>query len=65
LKNDLALYNAGIVVANLKVVGLAPGANPTILSYNASDVKFYNASDVKFYTSSLVRFENKKYLLLL
>jgi hypothetical protein len=31
-----------------------PGSNPTILSYNASDVKFYNA------TSSLVHFENKK-----
>jgi hypothetical protein len=30
-----------------------PGANPTIVSYNASAVKFYNT------TSSLVRFENK------
>jgi hypothetical protein len=30
-----------------------PGANPTIASYNANDVKIYNA------TSSLVRFENK------
>jgi hypothetical protein len=30
-----------------------PGANPTIVSYNASAVKIYNA------TGSLVRFENK------
>jgi hypothetical protein len=30
-----------------------PGANPTIVSYNASAVKNYNA------TSSLGRFENK------
>jgi hypothetical protein len=30
-----------------------PGANPTIVSYNASAVKIYNA------TSNLVRFENK------
>jgi hypothetical protein len=30
-----------------------PGANPTIVSYNARAVKFFNA------TSSLVRFENK------
>jgi hypothetical protein len=29
------------------------GANPTIVSYNASDVKIYNAR------SSLARFENK------
>jgi hypothetical protein len=32
---------------------LAPGVNPTIVSDNASVVKFYNA------VSSLVRFENK------
>jgi hypothetical protein len=32
---------------------LAPEANPTIASYNASIVNFYNA------TSSLARFENK------
>jgi hypothetical protein len=30
-----------------------PGANPTIVSYNASAVKIYNAK------SSLVRFETK------
>jgi hypothetical protein len=34
-------------------VRLAPGPNPTIVSYNASAVKVYNAK------SSLVRFENK------
>jgi hypothetical protein len=39
----------------------SPGANPTIVSYNASAVKIYNASAVKIYnaTCSLVRFENK------
>jgi hypothetical protein len=39
------------------VVGLTPGGNPTIVSYNASSVKVHNA------TSSLARFENKKYLI--
>jgi hypothetical protein len=38
---------------NSEVVGSAPGANPTIVSYNASAVKIYNA------TISLVHFENK------
>jgi hypothetical protein len=33
---------------------LKPGANPTIVSYNASVVKIYNV------TSSLVRFEKQK-----
>jgi hypothetical protein len=36
---------------------IRPGANPTIVSYNASAVKIYDA------TSSLVRFGNKKYYL--
>jgi hypothetical protein len=45
LKNTLAYYNASVVVAN-------PGANPTIVSYNASAVKIYNAA------SRLVRCEN-------
>jgi hypothetical protein len=49
-------YNVGIVAVNSEVVGLVPGANPTIGSYNASAVKIYNAA------SSLVRFENKKLL---
>jgi hypothetical protein len=33
--------------------GLGPGANPTIVSYNAGAVKIY------YYYNSLVRFENK------
>jgi hypothetical protein len=49
-------YNVGVVAVNSEVVGLVPGANPTIGSYNASAVKIYNAA------SSLVRFENKKLL---
>jgi hypothetical protein len=44
--NALAYYNVGIVIVN-------SGANPTIVYYNASDVKIY------YDTSSLVRFENK------
>jgi hypothetical protein len=40
LKNALAYYNAGGVAVNLKSRScLAPGANPTIVSYNASVVK--------------------------
>jgi hypothetical protein len=39
----VAYYNAGVVVVNSKVVGLA-AANPTIVSYNASAVKIYNAT---------------------
>jgi hypothetical protein len=36
-----------------------PGANPAIVTHNASAVKIYNA------TSSLASFENKKYFILL
>jgi hypothetical protein len=44
-----------LVALALKVaiVGLVPGPNPTIVSYNAGAVKIYSA------TSSLVRFKNK------
>jgi hypothetical protein len=31
-------YNAGDIAVNSKVVGLAPGADLTIMSYNASTV---------------------------
>jgi hypothetical protein len=36
----------------------ASGANPTVMSYNASIVNFYNAA------SSLARFESKFFILL-
>jgi hypothetical protein len=52
-KNTLAYYNDSIVVVNAAVKGFARGANPTIVSYNTSAVKFYDA------TNSLVRFESK------
>jgi hypothetical protein len=41
----------GVVVVNSEVVGLGPGVNPAIVSYNASAVKIYNA------TGSLLRFK--------
>jgi hypothetical protein len=47
------------VVKNLQrptIVGLAPGVNPTIANYNASDVNFYNT------TGSLACFENQHIL---
>jgi hypothetical protein len=37
-------YHIGDVVVNSKVLGLAPGSNLTIVSYNASVVKMYNTT---------------------
>jgi hypothetical protein len=39
----IAYFNAVVVVANTKVVGLDPGANPTTAIYNARVSKSYNA----------------------
>jgi hypothetical protein len=41
------------VILGLSIQKFSPGANPKIMSYNASTVKIYNAK------SSLVRVENK------
>jgi hypothetical protein len=53
LNNALNYSNAGVVVANSKVVGLASGSKPTTLSYNARAVRASNA------TSSLESFQTK------
>jgi hypothetical protein len=42
LKNAKAYYNAGVVGVNSKLVGLASGSTPTVVSFNASDVKSDN-----------------------
>jgi hypothetical protein len=47
------------VVVNAAVGGFVPGANPAIVSYNASVVKILNA------TSSPVRSENKTFFVLI
>jgi hypothetical protein len=45
-----SLKIAGVVVVTLGVVGLAPGANPAITSFNSSVVKIYYSNN------SLARF---------
>jgi hypothetical protein len=53
--NALTYYSVGVVVVNSYVVRLAPGANPTITSNNASVVKIYNA------TKRIASFLSKNY----
>jgi glutathione S-transferase len=55
VERSSAKSEAGIAAAerNFYLQKFFPGANPTILNYNASVVKIYNA------LSSLARFENK------
>jgi hypothetical protein len=59
LANATTYYNASVEVVNAEDVMLAPGANPTTSSYNASVCKIYNA------TSSFLLLFEKKYSLLL
>jgi hypothetical protein len=60
LKKDFSLLQKPSASCNAGVVFVNYGANPTIVSYNASAVKLYDA------TRSVVRFENiGKYFILL
>jgi hypothetical protein len=57
-KNSVQYFTSFYLKKALAAVGaVIAGANPTIVSYNASAVKIYSA------TSSLVRFENKSILI--
>jgi hypothetical protein len=49
---DADLLNECIDGKRARLKKMAPGANPTTVSYNASAVNFYNATD------NLARFEN-------
>jgi hypothetical protein len=53
-QTNLCVCNNGHQVVTLSSISLT-GANPSLVSYNASVVNFYNA------TGSLARLENKKH----